>query len=82
MVALGRGGVLDIVEDGVHGLLVAAAGEGDVDALAEAIDKAGRIGFNALDLRSRAEAFSVPRFLDRFSTLLETRVSARKERSA
>ena len=34
-----------------------------------------------LNLRSRAEAFSVPRFLDRFSTFLETRVSARKERS-
>ena len=81
VVALGRGGVLDVVEDGVHGVLVGAAGEGDVDALAAAIDKAGRIGFNALNLRSRAETFSVPRFLDRFSTFLETRVSAHKERS-
>ena len=82
VVALGRGGVLDVVEDGVHGVLVGAAGEGDAAALAAAIDKAGRIGFNCLNLRSRAEAFSAPRFLDRFSTFLETRVAARKERSA
>jgi hypothetical protein len=39
------------------------------------------MGFNSLDLRSRAEAFSTSRFLDRFSTFLETRVSARRERS-
>jgi glycosyltransferase involved in cell wall biosynthesis len=80
VVALGRGGVLDVVEDGVHGLLVAA--EGDAEALAEAIDKAAGMGFNQLNLRSRAEAFSTVRFLDRFSTLLETRASARQERSA
>jgi glycosyltransferase involved in cell wall biosynthesis len=79
VVALGRGGVLDVVEDGRHGLLVAE--EGDPEALAAAIDKCGRMGFNSSNLRSRAEAFSTSRFLDRFSTFLETRVSARRERS-
>src|SRR5205085_360338 len=49
VVAVGRGGVLDVVEDGRHGVL---AGEGGVDDLAAAIDKAVAIGFNPLDLRS------------------------------
>lgn len=62
VVALGEGGVLDIVRDGEHGLLVADPG---IDALAAAIDKCGSMQFNSLNLRSRAERFSPERFARR-----------------
>lgn len=68
VVALGRGGVLDIVEDGVHGLLTQR--EGDVEELAAAIDSVRRICFSTNALRSRAEAFSGQRFADRIQSLL------------
>jgi glycosyltransferase involved in cell wall biosynthesis len=68
VVALGRGGVLDIVEDGVHGVLY--DGQGDAAALAAAIDKRREIRFNESDLRARAEAFSRSAFRDRFRRLL------------
>jgi glycosyltransferase involved in cell wall biosynthesis len=68
VVALGRGGVVDIVEDDRHGVL-APQGE-DAVALAGAIDKARQMGFNPLDLRDRAEQFSVARFIDRIRHLL------------
>jgi len=68
VVAVARGGILDVVEDGRHGVLYPDwAGP---SALAEAIDKAGRIGFNSLDLRDRAESFSVSRFNDRIRAVL------------
>jgi len=68
VVAVARGGVLDVVEDGRHGVLYPDwAGP---STLAEAIDKARQIGFNALDLRERAEGFSVARFSDRIRSLL------------
>ena len=70
VVALGRGGVLDIVEDGAHGVLYTAPG--DAAALAAAIDKRRAIRFNELDLRTRAEAFSRAAFRDRFRRLLES----------
>lgn len=72
VVAVARGGVLDIVEDGRHGVLY-PDWEGPA-VLAEAIDKARRIGFNLLDLRDRAESFSVSRFTDRIRALLSHRV--------
>ncbi|MGE0641934.1 MAG: glycosyltransferase [Thermoanaerobaculia bacterium] len=59
VVALGAGGVLDIVEDGRHGLLLPSD---EADDLAGAIDKVRRMEFNSVDLRSRAEQFSVQRF--------------------
>jgi glycosyltransferase involved in cell wall biosynthesis len=73
VVALGRGGVLDIVEEGVHGVLTepAASDEERVRGLAAAIDKARRIGFNALELRQRAEGFSVDRFQRGFRRLVD-----------
>jgi glycosyltransferase involved in cell wall biosynthesis len=74
VVAAARGGVLDIVEDGRHGVLY-PHWEGPA-ALAEAIDKARRIGFNSLDLRDRAESFSVARFGDRVQSLLSHRLSS------
>lgn len=72
VVAAARGGVLDIVEDGRHGVLY-PDWEGPA-ALAEAIDKARRIVFNSLDLRDRAESFSVARFSDRIHSLLSHRL--------
>ena len=74
VVAAARGGILDVVEDGRHGVLY-PAWEGP-SALAEAIDKALRIGFNPLDLRDRAESFSVQRFSDRIRFLLSHRMSS------
>lgn len=72
VVAVARGGILDVVEDGLHGVLY-PDWEGPT-ALAEAIDKARRIGFNPLDLRARAESFSVVSFTHRVRTLLSHRL--------
>jgi glycosyltransferase involved in cell wall biosynthesis len=73
VVALGKGGVLDIVEDGRHGLLCPPSDDDAdrVEALAEAIDKARGIRFNELNLRQRAETFSVERFHEGFRSLLD-----------
>jgi glycosyltransferase involved in cell wall biosynthesis len=68
VVAAGRGGVLDVVEDGRHGVLYPDR-QGPA-ALAEAIDKAMQMGFNPLDLRRQAESFSVRLFTDRIQSLL------------
>lgn len=74
VVAAARGGILDVVEDGRHGVLY-PDWEGP-SALAGAIDKARRIGFNGLDLRNRAESFAVSRFTDRIRSLLSRRISS------
>ncbi|MGD2115016.1 MAG: glycosyltransferase, partial [Acidobacteriota bacterium] len=73
VVALGRGGVLDIVEDGRHGVLCPPSDDDGerIEALAAAIDKARGIRFNKLDLRQRAETFSVDRFHEGFRSLLD-----------
>lgn len=71
VVAVARGGILDVVDDGRHGVLY-PHWEGP-QALCDAIDKARRMGFNPLDLRDRAESFSVVRFTDRMKSLLSRR---------
>jgi glycosyltransferase involved in cell wall biosynthesis len=72
VVAVAKGGILDIVADGRHGVLYPDwCGPSD---LAEAIDKALRIDFNGLDLRSRAESFSARRFADRLQSFLSSRL--------
>jgi glycosyltransferase involved in cell wall biosynthesis len=71
VVAVAKGGILDVVEEGRHGHLYADWG-GTAD-LAEAIDKALRMGFNPLDLRSRAESFAASRFTHRIQALLRSR---------
>ncbi len=73
VVALGRGGVLDVVEDGRHGVLYAEPSAG---ALAAAIDRRRQIRFNTEDLRTRAESFSTMSFLARFRSVLEARETA------
>ncbi len=70
VVASGRGGVLDIVEHGRHGLLYDPA-SGDV-GLADAIDKVRSLRFNPLDLRQRAEGFSKARCRSALAALLVT----------
>jgi glycosyltransferase involved in cell wall biosynthesis len=70
VVAAARGGVLDVVEDGRHGVLYDDRGGGG--ALAAAIDKAGQIGFNPLDLRRRAESFAAGHFTGRMSSLVSS----------
>ena len=71
VVAVARGGILDVVDDGRHGVLY-PDWEGP-QALCDAIDKARRMGFNPLDLRDRAESFSVVRFTDRMKSLVSRR---------
>lgn len=70
VVAVGRGGVLDIVEADRHGVLVEA--EDDVEALAAAVDKVRRMSFNKLDLRQQAERFSAALFDRRFRSLVDS----------
>ena len=67
VLALGEGGVLDIVENGHHGLLVDDPG---VESLAAGIDKIHQMKFNPMDLRSRAEDFSAERFTTRLQGYL------------
>jgi glycosyltransferase involved in cell wall biosynthesis len=72
VVAVDKGGILDIVDDGRHGVLYPDwGGPSDV---AEAIDKARQIDFNSLDLRSRAESFSARRFVDRLQSFVSSRL--------
>lgn len=81
VVALGRGGVLDIVEDGRHGVLYhpqEGTEAAHVAALRQAVDKARQIRFNKLDLRQRAESFSTRRFLRSFLALLDSRLESRR----
>jgi len=73
VVAASAGGVTDIVEDGEHGVLYPAS-EGSA-ALAQAIDKLPAIGFNELNLRRRAESFSVAKFEDQLRGLLAHRLT-------
>ena len=71
IVALGRGGVLDIVEPERNGILYER--ENDATALAEAIDKFRELRSNFMDLRERAQEFSAERFRSKLRELLATR---------
>ena len=74
VVAAARGGVLDVVADGRHGVLYDDPGDGhgpgSAAALAAAIDKAGQMSWNPLDLRNRAESFAAGHFADRMRSLV------------
>ena len=71
VVAIGRGGIVDIAVDGEHGVLY--QGENDPAQMAAAIDKCRQIHFNESHLRRRAERFSSARFEERLRRLLEVR---------
>ncbi len=74
VVAVGRGGILDIVEDGEHGVLYrtppGASPDIEEAALIAAIDKSRELRFNATKLVTRARSFSVRRFTERFLSTL------------
>jgi glycosyltransferase involved in cell wall biosynthesis len=78
VVAAGRGGIRDIVEDGRHGVLYDP--EAGAPALAAAIDRCRQTRFNKLDLRSRAEQFSRQRFEERLRGALGRRLPVRLRR--
>ncbi|MCP3958206.1 MAG: glycosyltransferase family 4 protein [bacterium] len=76
VVAAGRGGILDIVENEQHGVLYelppGGEAEAETTALAAAIDKSRNMRFNKLKLKDRARSFSAQRFTQRIlSTLSE-----------
>ncbi len=61
VVAFGRGGATETVEDGVTGFFF---GEQTPDALCDAICRAEKAKWNRAAIRSRALAFGIPQFLD------------------
>lgn len=67
VIALARGGALDIVEDGRNGVLFAEDG---ASALAEAIGRAEGLRFDPVSLRAGALRFSADRFRAAFSAAL------------
>jgi glycosyltransferase involved in cell wall biosynthesis len=71
VVAAGRGGILDIVENVSDGLLYEPVGDAPEQAgrLSEAIDKARQFRFNPLEIRQRVERFSSHRFAERLRAL-------------
>jgi glycosyltransferase involved in cell wall biosynthesis len=68
VVALGKGGALDSVLDGVTGVLVA---EGTDEAFAEAFDGLSRRHFDSSTIRAHAEAFGRERFQREFQDAVE-----------
>ena len=68
VVALARGGVLDVVRDGETGILYGAPGAA---ALAEAIGRAARTRFDYTRLTSSARPFAPARFLREFRAEIE-----------
>jgi glycosyltransferase involved in cell wall biosynthesis len=74
VVALGRGGVLDTVLDGVTGLLYDAEGPGTPE-LAAAIAAFDPTAFDPAAIRRHSEQFSVPRFREEFRTFVTSAVT-------
>jgi glycosyltransferase involved in cell wall biosynthesis len=67
VIALARGGALDIVEDGANGVLFS---EGGAEGVARAIGRAKALGFDPDALRAGALRFSADRFRAAFSAAL------------
>jgi glycosyltransferase involved in cell wall biosynthesis len=70
VVALGRGGILDIVRDGENGALYGVAGDDGAEGLAAAAERAAAAGFDYTRLRSSAMPFRPERFAERFQAAL------------
>jgi glycosyltransferase involved in cell wall biosynthesis len=68
VVALARGGVLDIVRDGAEGVLY---DEESAGGLARALERGESLRFPVEEMRRSAERFSIPRFRDRFGRAVE-----------
>jgi glycosyltransferase involved in cell wall biosynthesis len=71
VVALGAGGALETVIDGVTGVLVAAA---TVEAFADGLMRATRIRFDRAAIRANAERFSRQRFMTDFQAAVSAAV--------
>ncbi len=69
VIGLARGGALDIVRDGVDGVLVDSA---ETTALRAAIERVASEQWDPAALRARAEAFSRERFLERLGSLVQS----------
>ncbi len=61
VVAFGRGGATETVEDGVSGLFFEKQ---TADALCDAVHRAEKVSWDRTAIRSRALAFGIPQFLD------------------
>ncbi len=77
VVALGRGGVLDIVEDGRQGVLYGP--DHPTRDLEEAIDKVREMPFNCLNLRRRADKFSTAAFANHLHRILQETLQPKVE---
>lgn len=81
VIARGQGGVLDIVENGLHGALYDVPGNAagdirsEVEVLAATIDKNWKIPFNTLDLRRRSEGYSPQVFASKLLSFLERQLA-------
>jgi glycosyltransferase involved in cell wall biosynthesis len=78
VVALGRGGVLDSVQDGVNGLLVADDSEA---AWVDALDRVRRAPFDPTAIRATAERFARPRFQSQILDEIEALVTAPEDQA-
>jgi len=79
VVALGEGGAIDSVVDGVTGILVK---DGSVDAFAGAFRDVATRDFDSAAIRRHAESFSRERFQREFQAVVDDAGSDRESRSA
>jgi glycosyltransferase involved in cell wall biosynthesis len=70
VVALGRGGVRDIVRDGENGVLYGSGDDG-AEGLAAAVQRVPSAGFDYTRLRATALTFRPERFAERFQAALK-----------
>ena len=72
VIALGRGGIRDILTSPDLGSLYE---EDSVERIEQAIDSLGRVGFNSTGARKNAERFSIQRFQNEFRRELQAMTS-------
>ena len=66
---LARGGASETILDGVTGILIE---EQTPEAVIQAVDRAEATPFNSEEIRASALQYAPERFLDRFSTFINT----------
>ncbi|MEM6796937.1 MAG: glycosyltransferase [Acidobacteriota bacterium] len=76
VVAIGQGGIRDIVVDGEHGVLYEGAG---TEPIHRAIDKFLKIRFNALKLTDRARSFSLAHFAHSLKSSIAHQIASRDQ---
>lgn len=74
VIAYGRGGALEAVEDGETGLFF---NDLTAESLAKTVDKMGSLRFNTSRMRERALRFSPDRFRDEITALIQGRFSSK-----